>query len=62
MSEHIVEQFVEAQNYKQVPRPDLIGMVAQWAVKPDTFNINDLSDKWLEAVNKYLEAYPELVA
>lgn len=62
VSEHIVEQFVEAQNYKQVPRPDLIGMVAQWAVKPDTFNINDLSDKWLEAVNKYLEAHPELVA
>ncbi len=62
VSEHIVEQFVEPQNYKQVTKPDLIGMVAEWALKPDTFNLNDLNDSWLEAVNKYLKRHPELSA
>ncbi|PNH96733.1 hypothetical protein [Vibrio diazotrophicus] len=62
VSEHIVNQFVDAQNYKQVPRPTLIGMVAQWALKPDTFNFDDLNDHWLDAVNKYLKEHPELAA
>ncbi|EGQ9716318.1 hypothetical protein FWP28_18805 [Vibrio alginolyticus] len=59
VSEHIVNQFSDHQNYKQVPRPVLISMVSEWVLKSDTFNLEDLNDNWLDAVQKYFENNPD---
>lgn len=52
VAEHIVEQFSESANRHSIKKPDLIALVTEWLGKEDTFELEDLNDKWLEAVQK----------
>lgn len=55
VSEHIVKQFLNSSNRKSITKPALIKLVSDWASKEDTFDLNLLSDKWIECVHKYRE-------
>ncbi|MFH4534189.1 hypothetical protein WMQ26_12985 [Vibrio diabolicus] len=59
VSEHIVKQFLNASNRKSVTRPTLIKLVSEWAEKKDTFDLNLLSEKWIEEVKKYRKRVAE---
>ncbi|EHH2454100.1 hypothetical protein [Vibrio parahaemolyticus] len=53
VSEHIVKQFLDSANRKSITKPALIKLVSEWAAKEDTFDLNLLSDKWIDGVNRY---------
>ena len=53
VSEHIVEQFICPKNIHTISRPNLISLVSEWEQREDTFFLDDLNDKWIEAIMKY---------
>jgi len=52
---HIVERLKTPNNYTRWPKPELIKLVAEKSERGDSFNVEDLSDKWIVAINKYYE-------
>jgi len=55
VSEHIVKQFLDSKNRKSITRPNLVKLVSDWAQKEDTFDMNLLSESWIDCIKKYRE-------
>lgn len=55
VGEHIVEMLKVPDNYKRWPKPALIKLVAEFSRRGDTFNKEDLSEKWQQAIEKHFE-------
>lgn len=55
VSTHIVGQLADEKNLYSVGRPQLIDLVIKWLHKADTFELEDLSLKWQEVINKKLQ-------
>ncbi|MGY8868868.1 MAG: hypothetical protein ACKVJE_00385 [Pseudomonadales bacterium] len=53
VGQHIVERLNTPTNYIRWPKPDLIKLVAERSERGDAFDAQDLSDRWIEALNKY---------
>ena len=56
VAEHIVEQFGESTNRHSIKKPALIKLVIEWLQKDDTFELQDLSEKWFTEIKKKLQS------
>lgn len=54
IGQHIVEQYnSNAQiHYKRYSRPQLISLVKKWSLKDETFELDDLNEKWITPLQK----------
>lgn len=54
VGEHIVHQFSNATNRICITRPNLISLVTEWVQKQNTFELDDLNEKWQPIIENRL--------
>lgn len=56
VGQHIVEQYKTNSelHYKRYSRPQLIALVYKWLLKEGTFELEDLHEKWIKALQKIM--------
>lgn len=54
VGKHIVEQYNANtdENYKRFSRAELISLVHKWMLKDNTFELDDLFEKWVKPISK----------
>lgn len=55
VGEHIVDRFENDDNRYSISKNNLVKLVIKWMEKNNTFSIDDMSEKWVEEINKKLK-------